>query len=162
MPEDLSVQAFLRLRQLFFAPDGRPYSLDLRDKGATQDDPLDEYIATSLKDMDSDVQLSFEALFHQATLIHTRPNLDKDYHWLKRIMIIERKGTAKTISTFYAYRLASDVLSKTVELTVQDPFTRVRKEGQGQRGRLALDISILSTSLNETSEDIDIEPGNAL
>lgn len=315
MPQALSVQAFLALRQLFFASDGLPNSLNLREKGATQDDPLDEYIAQSLRDMDSDVRcikapslttpdlvlmrpglcqgvqqeilrfaleriigievkklgvtdngkivratgldynstppsatirvydkarkpidirgfylflseelartskdkkqtqitsivlcdgallnddfqlylditkprpmernkgsygeggirwrpmvvfpnpLSFEALFHHVTLIHTSSGLEKEYPSLKRIMIIERKGIAETVHRFYAYRLASDVSSETVELIVQDPFTKVRKEGQGQRGRLALDISIGKTTSGEASEDIDIEPGEPL
>ena len=42
---DLTVEAFLILRDVFFRKTGTPKSFALREKRNTQDDPLDEYIA---------------------------------------------------------------------------------------------------------------------
>lgn len=42
---DLTVEAFLILRDAFFHKDGSPKLFTLREKHNTQDDPLDEYIA---------------------------------------------------------------------------------------------------------------------
>ena len=42
---DLLVLAFLALRRRFFDEHGHPVSFELRDKGSTQDDPLDEFLA---------------------------------------------------------------------------------------------------------------------
>lgn len=46
---DLSVEAFLALRNRFFDAGATPKSYYLRDKRNTQDDPLDEYICEVLK-----------------------------------------------------------------------------------------------------------------
>lgn len=43
-PTDLSVEAFLALRDWFFEARTKPKSYKLREKGNTQDDPLDEHI----------------------------------------------------------------------------------------------------------------------
>jgi hypothetical protein len=43
---DLPTTAFLTLRERFFDGDGEPIPFSLRQKGGTQDDPLDEMIAT--------------------------------------------------------------------------------------------------------------------
>lgn len=45
---DLSLEAFLLLRDTFFDNQGKPKTFTLRDKANTQDDPLDEYIARVL------------------------------------------------------------------------------------------------------------------
>jgi hypothetical protein len=45
---DLTVEAFLILRDAFFRKDGSPKLFTLREKHNTQDDPLDEYIASIL------------------------------------------------------------------------------------------------------------------
>lgn len=45
---DLSVEAFVRIRDLFFERQGAPRPFQLRDKQVTQDDPLDEMIAAHL------------------------------------------------------------------------------------------------------------------
>ena len=42
---DLSVIAFLRLRERFFYASGKPRPFQLRDKRNTQDDPLDEFLS---------------------------------------------------------------------------------------------------------------------
>lgn len=42
---DLLVLAFLALRRRFFDEQGHPVPFQLRDKGSTQDDPLDEFLA---------------------------------------------------------------------------------------------------------------------
>jgi hypothetical protein len=46
---DLTVEAFLILREAFFQPNGSPIPFALREKHNTQDDPLDEHIAAILK-----------------------------------------------------------------------------------------------------------------
>ncbi|MBI5565476.1 MAG: hypothetical protein HY870_11295 [Chloroflexi bacterium] len=46
---DLTVEAFLILREAFFNTDGSPILFALREKHNTQDDPLDEHIAAILK-----------------------------------------------------------------------------------------------------------------
>ena len=46
---DLTVEAFLILRNEFFNHDGSPRSFSLREKRNTQYDPLDEYIAAIIK-----------------------------------------------------------------------------------------------------------------
>jgi hypothetical protein len=46
---DLTVEAFLILREAFFQADGSPKLFSLREKHNTQDDPLDEYIAKLLQ-----------------------------------------------------------------------------------------------------------------
>jgi hypothetical protein len=46
---DLTVEAFLILREAFFRVDGSPIPFALREKHNTQDDPLDEYITAILK-----------------------------------------------------------------------------------------------------------------
>jgi len=102
--------------------------------------------------------LSFDALFHHATLIHTRPDLESRCPNLKRIMTIQRKGASAFARTFYAYRLATDV-SQDQEFTVQDPFATVQNERQGMRGRLELGISIITELPPEQSDDIALEPG---
>lgn len=45
---DLTIEAFLILRDAFFYEDGSSKPFTLRDKKNTQDDPLDEYIAATL------------------------------------------------------------------------------------------------------------------
>ncbi len=45
---DLTVETFLILRNTFFRRDGSPKLFTLREKHNTQDDPLDEYIASVL------------------------------------------------------------------------------------------------------------------
>ncbi|MEX2053115.1 MAG: hypothetical protein WD898_02730 [Candidatus Paceibacterota bacterium] len=45
---DLTVEAFILLREMFFDRKGKPKSFKLRDKQNTQDDPLDEYLTATL------------------------------------------------------------------------------------------------------------------
>jgi hypothetical protein len=47
---DLTIEAFLILRDAFFNETGVPIPFSLREKRNTQDDPLDEYIASILAD----------------------------------------------------------------------------------------------------------------
>ena len=50
MLSDLTIEAFLILRDVFFDETGVPIPFSLREKRNTQDDPLDEYIALILTD----------------------------------------------------------------------------------------------------------------
>lgn len=50
LPLDMAVAAFLALRAEFFDAELAPLPFQLRDKGNTQDDPLDEHIASRLDD----------------------------------------------------------------------------------------------------------------
>lgn len=48
---DLTIDTFLILRDTFFHPDGKPKQFNLRKKSNTQDDPLDNYIVSILKNL---------------------------------------------------------------------------------------------------------------
>lgn len=50
MTLDLATEFFFLLREIFFDSSGQPTTFSLRDKGNTQDDPLDEYIAEVLSE----------------------------------------------------------------------------------------------------------------
>ena len=54
--QDLAVEAFLTLRELFFDVNAMPHSFNLRDKGITQDDPFDEYQEFTVQDPFATVQ----------------------------------------------------------------------------------------------------------
>jgi hypothetical protein len=45
---------------------------------------------------------------------------------------------------------------------VQDPFATVQNERQGMRGRLELDIAIVTSLPPEKSDDIVMDPGEPL
>lgn len=46
---DLSAETFFALRNRFFDKETHPRNFPLRQKGSTQDDPLDEYICRCLE-----------------------------------------------------------------------------------------------------------------
>ena len=48
-PTDLSAETFFALRNRFFDGEAHPRTFPLRQKGSTQDDPLDEYICRCLQ-----------------------------------------------------------------------------------------------------------------
>ena len=72
---DLSVDAFLALRERFFDADAAPKSYPLRDKRNTQDDPLDEYVCQVLQAaLPSGVKVEASGLLVTPDLVVYRPS----------------------------------------------------------------------------------------
>ncbi len=102
---DLTVDAFLILRESFFDEDGLPKPFMLREKRNTQDDPLDEYIADILSTNLTDIRCQKSSgplispdlvLYRSDECTHVPPeSLSND---LSRIVAIEVKKLERSAS----------------------------------------------------------------
>ena len=76
MRSDLSVDVFLALRKHFFDADAASMPYALRDKGNTQDDPLDKYICRTLQmDLPSGVKVEASGSLVTPDLVIYRPGI---------------------------------------------------------------------------------------
>lgn len=93
---DLPTLAFLALRQRFFDDNGQPLPFELRDKGSTQDDPLDEFLAQDvLAELGEVVCRPAPGPLITPDIVLHRPNVDRSDD-LNQIVGVEVKKIERT------------------------------------------------------------------
>jgi hypothetical protein len=100
--DDLSIEAFLTLRDYFFDQQGKPIPFSLRPKRNTQDDPFDELLAVDILSKMSNVKCVKApgplitpdlVLFRENCLSVMKDDLREDFH---KILAIEVKKLERT------------------------------------------------------------------